>query len=261
MFNAPDIRQKKFRFKLSSLPNTSINFGGSSFASTVSPLTLGRTAEPVQLTPEEESKLMDRYERTVKDAYPVGHKVGYGDARQPTPEQLHHFSQNRDSIIKPLVKKDIKQKGGVFHGKHNVNRIFRKELGTSEHPLIEDTYDYDVWVGDPYHRADSMQEQLDKEMKCDIAYAVKQPAPHDARARWVVKSRAQEDKPEVDYVSYPNPIEHPYKTTKKDGIEYETLESAMAREEQLQRQTPMRYFKSRRNLEKYKMYKHIKGGI
>lgn len=213
-------------------------------------------AEPTVLTPQEESKLMDRYIKSQGDEYPVGTIVGVGDHPvEATEEDLEKFKQKRDTVIPPMVKKDIKTKGGIFHGKHNLNREYVKRLGEQEaKPFIQETYDFDVWVGNPSKRADQMQKKLDNKMKCDIAYAVKQPAPHDSKARWIVRSRSNMENPEVDYVGYPDPIQHPYRTRKQGGIEYETMESSMAREEVL-KNVPVRSFKARRSLYVYQKYK------
>lgn len=255
------MKQKPFGFKMMQLPSVGMSFKP---PTTISKFGLGVSLEgdipSIVLSPEEESKLMDRYERTKKDHHPVGHRIGDGDHRAPTLEEIHQFVSEREQIVRPLVKEDLKEHGGVFHGKHNVNRIYRRELGVDEHPIIEDTYDYDIWVGDSLKRAYKMQKKIDNHVGFDITYAEKQPAPHDAKARWAVKSRGVEDKPEVDYVTYPNPIEHPYKTeVDEEGIEYETLESSMAREKQLSRSCPMRQFKSMRNLQNYREFKKLRG--
>jgi len=219
-------------------------------------------AEPIILTPQEEGRAMKRYLNSQGDKYPVGTIVGAGDhPKEATPEQIEQFRKNREEIVPPMVKQDIRSQGGIFHGKHNLNREYRRKLGKKKaEEFIQETYDYDVWVGNPRRRADMMQRKLDKKMKCDIAYAVKQPAPHDAKARWIVRSRANMDNPEVDYVGYPDPIRHPYRTRKeRDGIEYETIESSMAREEVL-KHVPMRSFKARRSLYNYQKYKNYERG-
>jgi hypothetical protein len=220
-------------------------------------------AEPIVLTPQEESKLIDRYESIVEDKYPVGTVVGDGDyPKKATPEKIEEFRIMRESIMEPIVTKDVRIKGGIYHGKHNINREYTNRLGKRKaEELVDDTYDYDVWVKAPYSRANAMQKKIDKKMKCDMAYAVKQPKPMDTKARWIVRSRANDDHPEVDYVSYPDPFIHPIRTYKQNGIEYETLESSVAREETL-KYMPMRSVKARKSLYRYHKYKSLeKNGV
>ena len=218
-------------------------------------------AEPIILTPQEEGRAMKRYLNSKGDEYPVGTIVGAGDyPKEATDADLERFKREREKIVPPMVKKDIKRHGGIFHGKHNLNREYQRKVGKKRaEEFVQDTYDYDVWVSNPRKRADRMQGRLDRRMKCDIAYAVKQPAPHDAKARWIVRSRANMDNPEVDYVGYPDPIRHPYRTRKEKGIEYETIESSMAREEVL-KHVPMRSFKARRSLYNYQKFKNYERG-
>lgn len=223
-------------------------------------ISLGRVAGKLELSPEEESLLIDRYNRTQPDEHSVGTIIGDGDAKPPTSDCLRKFAEMRDQFLPPIVKSDTKELGGIFHGKHNINRIYKRDLGENSQQILRDTYDYDIWVESPIRRADRMQKKLDNHMGCDIAYAKKEISPRDAKSRWVVKSRGTEDKHEVDYVSYPDPIIHPYRTEMVDGIECETLDSAMAREEDIKKQVPMRYFKSAHNLQDYRQYKKMKGG-
>ena len=240
-----------------------LKIGGSGFPSVTTPFYSGMIeAEPIQLTPQEESKLMDRYVESKGDTRPVGSIIGSGDHQNnPTQEDIERFRMERNKIVPPAVKEDIKKRGGIFHGKHNLNKQYQRRLGkTKASQFIQETYDYDVWVGDPLSRADNMQRKLDQKMKCDIAYAVKQPAPKDSKSRWIVRSRANDDNPEVDYVGYPDPTQHPYRTVSRRGIEYETIESSMAREEVL-KHVPMRSFKARRALYNYQQFKHYERGI
>ena len=210
----------------------------------------------IKLSKSEYKKLKKRYNKSKSDDLPVGTVIGKGDYPvQPSYSDIVKFRQNRDRIVPPLVKSDIKKHGGIFHGRHNLNQEYKRLLGSKAQPFLKETYDFDVWVSNPMKRAERMQHLLDLKAGCDIAYAVKQPAPRDAKSRWVVQSRANYEKPEVDYVSYPDPDKHPYRTVKHDGIEHETLESSIAREYVLL-QHPGRGSKARKTINNYIRFKN-----
>lgn len=212
-----------------------------------------------EMTPQQESRIIDRYEKTELDEYPVGTKIGVGDAPTPTREQIEHFKANREKIMEDLVKKDVKRNKGIVHGKRMANRFYEKQLGhetAKEHELSIPTQDWDVWVRRPISRADRMQQTIDRRIGADVAYAKKEISPQDSKSRWTVRTRESED-PDVDYVAYPDPFMHPYESEKENGIRYETMKSFLARAKALQYQ-PFRFSKAYADLQRWKHYQELK---
>jgi len=208
-------------------------------------------------------KLQKKYDNSVSHPEKqITERIGYNEANkvEPDVEDIENFRENRDKIMEKIVTSDTKKYKGVLHGKHNLNYLYKKELGkkAETYGLLDETYDYDVWVSDPMTRAKRLQDRIDKQCGCDIAWAEKTNNPKDAKSRWIVKSKAS-PKEEVDYVSYPDPRVHPYETRKVRGVERETLRSSAARDKQiLQGNVPMLQHKAPKRLEKYQLYLQLK---
>ena len=217
------------------------------------------------LSDKDMKKLQKRYDdSTAHPEKQIGERIGYNEANkvEPTVEELENFKENREKYMNKLVTSDVKRHKGILHGKHNLNYLYKRDLGKKAelYGIIKETYDYDVWVSDPMKRADRMQDKIDRKMKCDIAWAEKTNNPRDAKSRWVVKTKATPTRSEeVDYVSYPNPKMHPYQTRKINGLERETLLSSAARDKQiLHGSVPMLQHKAPDRLENYQMYLALK---
>jgi len=184
-------------------------------------------------------------------------------------EQRTHFKQNRKEVMEKHLIPQLKKSGDTLHGRHAVNKQYEHYLGkelAEQEQLTKPTYDYDVWSKEPEQRAKSLEQSIDKYYGCDFAFC--EPAmvgidprtahenrePKGAFSRWVVKTRATpQGQQEVDYTTYPN---RPYKKKKIDGVNYEALDSAMMREEDM-KMRPKRYFRSYDNLRKYQKFRSM----
>ena len=217
------------------------------------------------ISKKEMNKLEKRYESSVNHPEKqIGTRIGYNEANKPEPtiEEIEKFKEERNKVMNKFVTSDVRKHKGILHGKHNLNYLYKKELGkkAETYGLIDETYDYDVWVRDPMKRANRMQDRIDRRYGCDMAWAEKTNNPRDAKSRWIVKTKAtQSTKEEVDYVSYPDPKMHPYQTRKVNGLERETLLSSASRDKQiLHGSVPMLQHKAPKRLERYQIYRDLK---
>ena len=185
----------------------------------------------------------------IKPIDPLGNITERNDGPRCNRAQVEYFKRNWNQILPPRVIRSAKKHHDVLHGARSVNMIVGKKYARP-------TKDFDVYAHHPSDRAKEIEDHIDRECGCDMAYIEKRIVPNVsgiedelmADKLYIVKTPNNQNG-DVDYMPLPPRLP----IIRRKGLYHESLEEAY-RKAQRGLSQPMRAHKATKDIARIEAY-------